>query len=176
MATKEKTINGIKFSVTPFHSVEGLRLKSFLIKKFGPALGQALGTLRDGLPENGNIGDIRLDGVVLSQAIEKLMEQLGEDDFIALIKRMFQNVIASVTKDGKLLQLTFADQQFDTSMDVVFSGKLFTVYPVLLLVLEANYPDFFGKMAQDIGSKIKKIVTSDPDAPNSTSESGKSET
>jgi len=171
MATKEKEIDGIKFSVTPFRSVEGLRLKSFLIKKFGPALGQALGTLKDGLPENGNVGDIRLDGEALSHAIEKLMEQLGEDDFIALIKRLFQNVVASFTKEGKYLQLTFADQQFDTSMDAVFSGKLFSVYPVMLFVLEVNYPDFFGKTAQLIGQRIKKIATSEPGEKSMTSES-----
>jgi hypothetical protein len=133
-------------------------------------MGQLLGVLKDGLPENGNVADIRIDGAVLSQAVEKLMEQLGEDEFIALIKRLFQNVTAHLTKKGNALQLTFAEQAFETSMDIVFEEKLFMVYPVMLLVLEANYPDFFGKMAQGIGSKIQKIITSEPAGQNSNNE------
>ena len=158
----EKTIGDIKFSVAPFQAVEALRLKSFLLKKFGPSFGQVLGILKDGLPTSGRIGDIKLDGDIMSQAIEKLMEQLGEDEFEAFIKRMFRNVTAGLIKDGTSLQLSFADQAFVTSMEIVFTGRLFTVYPVLLLVLEANYPDFFGKMAQGFGTKIQRILTSEP--------------
>lgn len=176
MNMKEKIINDVRFSVAPFRAVEGLKLKSFLLKKFGPSLGQLLGILKDGLPENGKVGDVRIDGAVLSQAVEKLMEQLGEEDFIALIKRLFANVTARFTKDGNALQLSFAEQTFDTSMDMVFSERLFMVYPVMLLVLEANYPDFFGKMAQGIGSKIKGMLTSEPGGQVSNSEPEKSGT
>lgn len=35
-------------------------------------------------------------------------------------------------------------------------GRLFSIYPVMLLVLEANYPDFFGKMAGSIGSLTER--------------------
>lgn len=170
---KEKVIDGIRFSVVPFQSIEGLRLKAFLLKKFGPSIGQLLGTLKDGLPESGNIGDVHLDGTELSTAIEKLMMQLGEDDFVNLIKRLFRNVTAYMTKDGTNLELYFVDQAFESSMDVVFKERLFSIYPVMLLVLEANYPDFFGKMAQGIGSRIQKIITSGPAGKSVTSEPGK---
>jgi hypothetical protein len=173
---KEKEIDGIRFSVAPFRAVEALKLKSFLLRKFGPSIGQAFGVLKDGLPENGGIGDMKLDGSALSQAIEKLMEQLGEAEFIDLIKRMFGNVTANLVIDGKPLQFSFSEIQFDTSMDMVFSGRLFTIYPVILLVLEANFPDFFGKLAQGIGSRIKKMVTSGPAEEGSKAESGKLET
>ena len=166
----EKTIDGIKFSVAPFQVTEALRLKSYLLKKFGPSLGQLLGVLQGGLPENASLGDIKLDGEVVSHAIEKLMEHLGEEEFESFIKRMFRNVSASLTKDGAPLLLSFSEQAFSTSMDIVFTGRLFTIYPVLLLVLEANYPDFFGKMAQGFGSKIQKILTSEPAGQSSKSE------
>ena len=173
---KEKTIDGVKFSVAPFRATEALRLKPFLLKKFGPSLGQVLGVLKDGLPENGTIGDIRINGTELSLAVEKLMEQLGEDDFIALIKRLFRNVTAYVVKDGQQLQLSFTEQSFETSMDIVFNERLFSVYPVMLLVLEANFPDFFGKMAQGIGSKIMAITTSSPAGTTETAVQTRSET
>jgi len=173
---KEKEIDGIRFSVAPFQAIEALKLKPFLVKKFGPSIGQALGVLKDGLPESGSINDVHLDGAALSQAVEKLMEQLSEDDFISLIKRLFRNVTAFVPKEEKLLELTFTDATFENSMNLVFSGRLFSVYPVMLLVLEANYPDFFGKTAQAIGSRIKKIATSEPAKPSAQSATIKSGT
>jgi hypothetical protein len=169
MAVKEKEINGVKFSVAPFSVVEALKLKPYLLKKFGPSVMQLLGVLKDGLPENGKWGDIKIDGTELSLAVEKLMMQLGEDDYIALIKRLFRNVTAQVLKDGQLLEFFFTEISFETSVNIVFEDKPFTIYPVLLLVLEANFPDFFGKMTQDIGSKIKKITTSEPEEKSSTS-------
>jgi len=174
---KEKVIDGVKFSVVPFQAVEALRLKSFLLRKFGPSIGQALGTLKDGLPQNGKIGDLRLDGDALSQAIEKLMEQLNEDDFISLIRRMLRNVRADFERDGKAVTMQFPEgETFDAAMDIVFKGRLFSVYPVMLLVLEANYPDFFGKMdSLGIGQRIKKMTFSELGEPGSKSESGESE-
>jgi hypothetical protein len=171
---KEKIIDGISFSVTPFQAVEALRLKAFLIKKFGPSIGQALGALQSGLPLDGIIGDLKLDGAALSQAVEKLMSQLDEDDFIALIKRLFQNVTASLSKDGKALELAFIKDTFDASMEIVFTGRLFSVYEVIALVLEANYPDFFDKVvsplrAGGIGKKLTKTSTSGKDGTSSGS-------
>jgi hypothetical protein len=166
MATKEKVIDGIKFSVAPFRSTEGLRLKAFLAGKLGPSIGQFLGILKDGIQEEG-INNIKLDGGVLSQAIEKLMGQLGEDEFETLIKRMFQNVTAYMKLDGETKVFHFTDLTFDNSMDIVFTGRLFSVYPVMLLVLEANYPDFFAKMATGIGERIRKMASSAKAGPTS---------
>ena len=158
---KEKVIDGIRFSVAPFMAIEALKLKAYLIKKFGPSVGQALGALQGGLPLDGaGLGELKLDGAALSLAVEKLMAQLDEDDFISLIKRLFRNVTASLTKDGKALTLLFTPDVFDTSMEVVFSGRLFSVYEVIGLVLEANYPDFFDKVVRGIGKRIGKTSTS----------------
>jgi hypothetical protein len=171
---KEKVIDGITFSVVPFKALEALRLKSFLLKKFGPSLGQALGSMGNGIPTDGSLLDIKIDGAALSLAIEKLMEQLEEAQFIDLIKRMFRNVTASLVKEGKELQFNFIDATFETAMDVVFSGRLFSIYPVMLLVLEANFPDFFSSLAPEIagiGRKIMTTVSSGQAGQNSTEES-----
>jgi hypothetical protein len=171
---KEKVIDGVRFSVAPFMAVEALKLKAFLIKKFGPSAGQAIGALQGGLPLDGEgigkISELKLDGAALSQAIEKLMGQLGEDEFISLIKRLFQNVTASLSKDGKTLALAFTSDTFDTSMDIVFEGRLFSVYGVIGLVLEANYPDFFDKVVPVIGRSVKKTSTSEKAGKSSESE------
>ena len=170
MAIKEKEIDGVRFAVAPFQVTEALRIKSYLIRTFGPSLGHILGALK-GVPLGSkDIGDVPIVGLDISQAIENLMGHLGEDEFVALIKRMFRNVTAYITKDGKSLQLSFAEQAFDTSMNIVFEGRVFSVYSVIVLVLEANYPDFFVLMAQGIGSRIQKIITSELDEQSSKSE------
>ena len=48
---------------------------------------------------------------------------------------------------------------FEQNFNKVFGGRLFSIYPVMLLVLEANYPDFFGKVAGNIGSLTQRINT-----------------
>ena len=167
MKEREKTIDGIKFAVTAFPAVEAFRLKSYLLRKFGPAIGQALGTLDGGLPASGKIGDVKLDGGKMAQAIETLMVQLDEDEYITFLQRMLRNVQARV---GKTL-FVFTEEHFETSLDNVFGEKTFTVYPVLLLVLEANYPDFFGKMGLGIGKRIQGMLTSEKGAEESGKES-----
>ena len=172
---KTEVIDGVRFEVAPFRSTEALRFKVSLMKTLGPSIGQIMGVLENGLPQSGNFGDIKLDGDKLSKAIEKLMEQLGEDEFEALLRRMFQNVTAIITKDKKVLRLSFTESEFDHSMDMVFQGRLFTVYPVMLFVIRANYPDFFKKLASGIGLKIKKIASSLKDEPASDKDSEESE-
>ncbi|MDR2952563.1 MAG: hypothetical protein LBU82_04890 [Treponema sp.] len=167
---REKEINGVLFSVAPFQVVEALKLQPFLLKKIGPSVGQLLDLLKDGLPESGNFGDIKIDGQALSLAIEKLTDQLGEDEFLNLIKRLFRNVTARVIKDGQEHTLSFVENQFNFSMETVFTGKVFSVYPVMFFVLEVNYPDFLAVMVQSIGPRISKITTSETGAPASTEE------
>jgi hypothetical protein len=174
---KTKLIDGVEFTVAPFMAIEALRLKAYLIKTFGPAFGQMLGTLKDGLPKSGSIEDIKLDGAALSGAIETLMVQLDEPSFINLIKRLFANLIAKgKTEDGKPYVRMFDAANFESSLNLVFAGKLFSIYPVMGLVLEANYPDFFDKTVRSIGKQIKGIASSEPGSETGTNEFGTSGT
>jgi hypothetical protein len=165
--TKEKTLNGVKFTAAPFTAVEGLKLKSYLVRTFGPALGEALGSFgnlfKDGDVKGDTIGDLSIDGQSVARAVERLMEQLSEDKFIELLKRLFSNLTAQVPNSEKgapPVLIGFGENAFDASMELAFAGHLFSVYPIIVLVLGVNYPDFFEKTAGTIGSKIRSIVTS----------------
>jgi hypothetical protein len=164
---KTKEIDGIPFSVTPFPAIEAFKLKSYLIKKFAPAFSQVLGMLNS-IPKNGNFLDIKFDSDIITKAVKELILQLDENDFMELLRRLMQNVCARTSVDGKALELYFTKDRFEASLDIIFSGNLFTVYPVLLFVLEANYPDFFKK-AGGIGGKIQTMLTSEPQKPASKS-------
>jgi hypothetical protein len=174
MNTEKKIeINGVTFQVAPFMAVEGLRLKAHLIRTFGPALGELLGGI-DG-KKVGSIADISLGGDGFARGLEKLLEQLTEDNFEALVKRLLANVIAIWPEGGKSRSISFG-QDFETAMQLVFLGRLFSIYELIIFVLKVNYPDFFGKVVSGIGRRIKATLTSVTEEATPPSESVQSET
>jgi hypothetical protein len=159
--TKEKEINGVKFTAAPLTAIEGLKLKAYLVRAFGPALGEAIssfGNLKDG----GKIEEMSIDGQGIARAVERLMANLEPNQFIDLIRKLLANVTAIVKgPDGKDMIVGFMGTSFDASMEIVFSQRTFSVYPVILLVLEVNFPDFFEKVGGAIGTRIKAMLTSE---------------
>jgi hypothetical protein len=159
--TKEKTINGVKFAAAPLTAIEGLKLKAFLVRSFGPALGEALGSFGNLLKDEKVNADMAIDGQGVARAIERMMMNLDPDQFIELLKKLFSNVTAQVKgPDGKDVLVGFIGAAFDASMELAFAQRTFSVYPVILLVLEVNFPDFFEKAGAAIGTKMKAIVAS----------------
>jgi hypothetical protein len=170
---QKKEINGITFQVAPFMALEGLRLKSHLVKTFGPALGELLGGVN--MSKIGSIGNLSLNSVPIVAGIEKLMEQLGETALEALVKRLLVNTIATWQEEGKSRSIAF-NTDFDTAFQLVFSQRLFTIYPLIVFILKVNYPDFFDNVVSGIGQRIKTTLTSEREGMTPPSESGKSET
>jgi hypothetical protein len=172
--TEQKiVIDDVTFQVAPFMAVEGLRLKAHLVRTFGPALGEILGGV-DSLNVN-KIADINLGGDSFSKGLEKLLEQLTENAFEELVRRLLTNVIAIWPEDGKKRSVSFG-QDFETAMQLVFLGRLFSIYELIVFVLKVNYPDFFTKVVGGIGKKINIIPTSKTADQTSDEESGQSET
>ena len=170
---KKREIDGIIFQVAPFMAMEGLRLKAHLVKTFGPALGELLGGLN--ISKTESIGDINLGSAAVAAGIEKIMGQLSENAVEALTKRLLVNTIATWNEDGKSRSVAFI-KDFDTAFELVFSQRLFTLYPLILFILEVNYPDFFSKVVSGIGRKIHATLTSEADERTLSEESGKLET
>jgi hypothetical protein len=175
MKNKEQktVIDGVDFRVAPFMAVEGLRLKAHLVRTFGPAVGELLGGI-DGV-KVGGIADVSLGGDGIAKGLEKLLEQLTEDAFEALVKRLLTNVIASWQEDGKNRSISFG-QDFETAMQLVFLGRLFSIYELIIFVLKVNYPDFFDKVVGGIGRRIKTTLTLGTDETMQPGESAQSET
>jgi hypothetical protein len=185
MTNKEQKImiDGVTFQVAPFMAVEGLRLKAHLVRTFGPAVGELLGGIdlggiggKKGKEGNaGGIADISLGGEGVAKGLEKLLEQLTEDAFEALVKRLLANAIAVWKEGGKSRSISFG-QDFEAAMQLVFLGRLFSIYELIIFVLKVNYPDFFDKVVSGIGRRIKTTLTSEPEETTPPKESGQSET
>jgi len=172
--TKQKEIDGMTFSVVKFTSIEALRLKPYLLRLFGPALGQLVNAV-GGITQAKSFDSLVVDGSAIALAIEKLAAELTEDEFEQLIKRLLKNVTCTKRgPDGQTLTFVLGGN-FESAMDNVFQGHLFTVYPVIFFVLESNYPDFFGKAAS-FGRQIRTMLSSRKADESETSDSSKSET
>jgi hypothetical protein len=91
------------------------------------------------------------------------------------VRRLLANVIAIWPEDGKSRSIFFG-QDFETAMQLVFLGRLFSIYELIIFVLKVNYPDFFDKVVSGIGRKMKATLTSGTEKTTPPSESGKSET
>lgn len=151
--TKEKVINGITFTVAPFPAIEALRLKSYLVKTLGPAFAEAVDVFKGANAESD------ISGESLSAVIEKLTAALSEEEFVKLVQRMLRYVTAKGTDSAGQPLVAMFGENFEANFNKVFECRLFSIYPVMLLVLEANYPDFFGKVAGSIGSLTQRINT-----------------
>lgn len=143
MGNSTREIGGKTFSVAPFMAVEGLRLKAYLIKKFGGAFAELMTNI-----------NAELSGGAISRAIEKVTENITEDEFISLLQRIFRNVIVNWQDENGSHSLAFASN-FDVAMNEVFQEHLFDVYPLISFVLEVNYPDFFTKILPNFGFQMK---------------------
>jgi hypothetical protein len=171
MSAKSKVIDGVTFQVAPFMAVEALRLKVNLVKTFGPALGTLLGDSVTAREVKQNIAELNITGSALASGIMQLMNGLDEERFIALLKRLFATTVANWDQEGKNRAISFAGDNFETAMELVFTGRLFSVYSLVVFVLEVNYPDFFNKVVKGIGNRLTKIATSASAGPSSESES-----
>jgi len=155
---KSKVIDEIEFKVVPFPAITALRLKATLIKVIGPSLGMFLGSIDN----TKSLSEAKINGEGVSRAIQSLFEQMNEDLFIILIKQLLSQVSCTIKSDaGTPLMVVFDStrpQEFDSQINTVFQGKLMTIYPLMVFVLEVNFPDFFAK-AKGIGSRLTTLMS-----------------
>jgi hypothetical protein len=127
--TREKQIHGAVYSVTQLPARRALRLKSKLMRLFGPALAQLL--LPGGNSEN--ITGLPFSKQEAVKAVESLIQQLDDKTFENLVIELCQGV----RKEG--MELT------ESVIDVEFAGDLGTLMQVLWFVIDCNFGSFFGE-------------------------------
>lgn len=124
--TKEKYIDGHKYTVTQFPARRALTLKTKLVKLVAPSLFTAM----SGQKQGASVLDMPLD-----KAINMLVERLDEDHLINLIFEL----LASTRRDGKELN--------ESHFNMVYAGNFGELYKALFFILEVNFGSFF----QEIG-------------------------
>ncbi|GHU34490.1 hypothetical protein FACS1894172_14830 [Spirochaetia bacterium] len=154
-----REINGISFSVTPFRAMEAFRLQSYLLRTLGPGLAEILGGLNIGSAQGINA---EINGIGLARGIESLFQKLDDSALETLLKRLLYGTRAAWKgAGGKLLKMPFGEE-FDNAFDVVFAGKIFTVYQLVAFILEVNFPDFFVQVGKVFGKRTRKTFSFEP--------------
>ena len=113
-------------------------------KVFGPSLrdiGAALGEKQEGT----SIFDSNIGFEKIGEAIANLFSNVSEEESEDILMECFTNVRVN---NQEITNETF---------DVIFSGRLATVYKIIGFVMEVNYGSFLGKSG--IGKLLKKKQT-----------------
>ena len=154
--TKNRTIDGLKISVTQWPAMKAWKNKRKLLALFGPVLAE-LGAGLEGNPAKkttkkkqlttaASILDGNFDFAKLGSAIDKLFDKLSDDDLQDLLMTFFD-------QNMRFDKLEMTIELFDQT----FPGKMLTVYKIIGFVLEVNFGSFLGK--NGIGSLLKTLKT-----------------
>lgn len=122
----EKTIDGITLTVTQLPAMKSMKFFREVVDTFGPAL-TSLGDLSDG-------GDT--DIAMFKPVIQSLMMSLSEEKLEMMTRKLLGDSL--VLTEGKYIGLFAGEGIFD----VIFQGKVFTIFKFLRFALEVNYGDF----------------------------------
>jgi hypothetical protein len=164
MRTAEQTIHGVRYVLTLFPAIEGVRLHAYLLGLFGASIGQLFGAVRGVFSQAEE--STTIDGDALALAIQRIAEKLTETELLALMRRLLVKVVVHIPgQDGRERTFVFVPERFEESFNTVFEERLIDVYQVLWFVLQSNFPDFFTK-AGLIGKLIRRTDISQSETLN----------
>lgn len=126
--TKEKTIDGVRYSVTQFPARRGLHMKVRLARLLAPSLGPLLSSLgKTDLRNAAKLLNAEIDPGMVGKAFGSLFQTADPDDFINLVMQL----LADTRREGHEIDEALFDREFAANY-----GHL---YKVLAFVLDVNY-------------------------------------
>jgi hypothetical protein len=140
--TKETEIDKFKVKVTQWPARKAFKQKLKLIKIFGPSLAEIFSGYKSRKSDSQEESS-EIDMSKVGLAIRMLFEKLNEDEMLSLILELFSSTRIN---DRELTESEF---------DMIFAGKIFSVYKIIGFVLEVNFGSFFEKGG--IGKMMSQI-------------------
>lgn len=127
--TERKSIDGIDVEVTQLTAMKSLRMFHRLATAVGPAFGELMGALGG----RKNALDAELDPRALGLAVSKLCMSVSADDLESITRELLETARVHINgQQGRLMD------QFE----LLFQGKLPTLFKVLAFALQVNYGSF----------------------------------
>lgn len=140
-AIKEVTIGEIEYKITPMNPIKATKVLTRVLKIIGKPLAKLIGNSKKSAPGE-SLLDAELGEGLIGEAIEALVERLDEGEVERLIKELINKDYVTYSEDGEFKKLVNVDGHFGE----VESG-LMGMFSLVKSVLEANYSDFFGGLA-----------------------------
>lgn len=160
--TETREIDGLTVTSTPLPARRANRLLTRLGALIAP-----LGDLIAGAQTGANsFADVDLQG--LGAALGGALSQVQGDAADAMITQTL--VATTVIVDGRRVDLSSGE-----AIDVVFQGRLGTMYKVLGFALEVNFRDFFdvarSRIAEALGAAARVRASASPSDSSQTGSS-----
>ena len=128
LKTESLELDGITFSTTQFGAMRAFKLMARLIKQVGPAMGALTGA------------EATTELSTMGPALVGALESLDPDEAARLLLDILAGTSALV--DGK--NMDFIGKTAQSNFDIVFTGRLGTMFKVVGAALQLNYSDFFA--------------------------------
>jgi hypothetical protein len=137
----EKTIDEVTITIRQLPAMKSMKFFREVVGCFGPSLMSIAG---DSTEED-----------AISGAIEQLMMNLTDDKLQKMVDTLFLDALVEL--DGKPRNLVGHNGVFD----LVFQGKVFTIFKFLWFALEVNYEDFF-EGSTGIKAQLESLTSTSP--------------
>lgn len=142
LKTEDQEIDGLTFRVVQFPAMYGFALLARLAKCIGPALG-ALGSVS---PD---------DTSAMAPALREALSTLDPDEAQKLALEILKSTSVLLPKaGGEVARVELSDK---TKIDLVFSGRLKTMFKVLGFSVRVNFSDFVS--GNVLGQDVPKVPT-----------------
>lgn len=130
---EETEIDGVRFGTTQYAAMRGLELMGRLAQTVGPALGAL------------SMADMETDLDKFAPVIAVALRDLKPEELTSLTIAILSGTTATITEANTVKRVDLMTRE---SLDRVFSGRLMTMFKVILHALKVNYADFgFGSAA-----------------------------
>lgn len=148
-SSQSTTIDGIEFTSHMLPPFEANEILTALGKIAGPSLAELLGSATDeGSVEAANIFEAGVDGAQLAKAFGGLFTRMDAKQTEDIMRRLAR--VCTVSGD------TIGAGKLNETMDVVFIGKLGTMYRWAGWCLGVQFGNFFESVPAAIGELVEK--------------------
>lgn len=127
---EETELDGIRFGTTQYPAMRGLELMGRLAQTIGPALGAL------------SMSDMETELDKFAPVIAVALRDLKPAELTSLAVDILSGTTATITEGNAVKRVDLMSRE---ALDRVFSGRLMTMFKVVLHALKVNYADFgFG--------------------------------
>lgn len=127
-----QTIDGLSFTTTQFPAMRAFTLFSKLVKTIGPAI-----TVLSGANPESDVAE-------LAPSIATALKDVDPDAMTILAAEVLSSTSAVMTGPSGAAQVPLNSVD---GINLVFMGRLMTMFKVLAFAVKVNYGDFFGGSA-----------------------------
>lgn len=146
LEAQTETIDGTAFTISPLPAMKAFLMLQRLGKVLGPALARVAGAVK---------GDA-VDGAGAADALVLLFSGLPPEELETIVRDLLAGSLV-LGEGGKAAPLMTGGANGKGVFDVVFQGRMGTLFKLLAFAIRVNYRDFFDALSGKLGAVAAKM-------------------